>query len=85
MVPKPNGALGSDPRPAGRLRRARHRLVRRRRRRGRPGKTVAVVGDGAVGLEGIDGHLGYVGVNHDVLLTERECGTARRRWKDRLT
>ena len=41
------------PQPAGRLRRPRHRLVRRRRRRGRPGKTVAVVGDGAVGLLGI--------------------------------
>ena len=41
------------PQLAGRLRRARHRLVWRRRGRGGPGKAVAVVGDGAVGLLGV--------------------------------
>ena len=41
---------GPRPVPAGRLRRAGHRLVRRGRRRSRPRKTVAVVGDAAVGL-----------------------------------
>ena len=47
-------ARGPGPQPAGRLRRAGHRLVRRRRRRrAGPGKTVAVVGDGAVGLLGV--------------------------------
>ena len=43
----------SHPLPDGGLRRARHRLVRRRGREAGPGKTVAVVGDGAVGLLGI--------------------------------
>ena len=43
-----------DPEPAGHLRRAGHRLVRRRRgRTSKPGATVAVVGDGAVGLLGV--------------------------------
>ena len=44
----------SGARPAGRLRRARHRLVRGRSRpKSSPGETVAVVGDGAVGLLGV--------------------------------
>jgi threonine dehydrogenase-like Zn-dependent dehydrogenase len=53
LVPTPGPAGRPGPEPAGDLRRAGHRLVRRRRGQREAGQDRRVVGDGAVGLLGV--------------------------------